>query len=87
MALVALVPCLDQAKLTASMAGPPPFPSTLVSLSWMALLLFSCALQDQVKLTALMAGPLGQLQAAARKVAEVSLECKLEVDVGESRGA
>lgn len=39
-------------------------------------------LQDQIKLTAQLAGPLSQLQAAAGRIAEVSKECKLEVDAG-----
>ncbi|PRW61094.1 superkiller viralicidic activity 2-like 2 isoform A [Chlorella sorokiniana] len=38
---------------------------------------------DQIKLTAQLAGPLGQLQAAAQRIAEVSKECKLEVDAEE----
>lgn len=39
-------------------------------------------LQDAIKLTQLLAGPLGKLQDAARRVAEVSNECKLEVESG-----
>ena len=39
-------------------------------------------LQDQIKLTAQLAGPLAQLQAAAKRVAEVSKECMLEIDEG-----
>ncbi|PNH06706.1 Superkiller viralicidic activity 2-like 2, partial [Tetrabaena socialis] len=38
---------------------------------------------EQIKLTAQMAGPLSQLQAAARHIAEVSRECKLELDPDE----
>ena len=41
-------------------------------------------LQDQIKLTAQLAGPLEQLQAAAKRVAEVSKECMLEIDEGVS---
>jgi hypothetical protein len=39
-------------------------------------------LQEQVRLSAQLAGPLRALQDAARRVAEVSSECKLEVDAG-----
>jgi hypothetical protein len=39
-------------------------------------------LQDQIKLTAQLAGPLAQLQAAAKRVAEVSQECMLEINEG-----
>lgn len=39
-------------------------------------------LQEQIKLTVQLAGPLSQLQDAARRIAEVSRECKLEVDTG-----
>ena len=35
-----------------------------------------------MKLSAQMAAPLGQLQAVARHIAEVSNECGLEVDAG-----
>ena len=41
-------------------------------------------MQDQIKLTAQLAGPLKQLQAAAERIAEVSKECKLEVDTGQA---
>lgn len=39
--------------------------------------------QDQVKLSKSLAGPLGQLQAAARTVAEASQECGLQMDTGQ----
>ena len=42
----------------------------------------ACCPQDQIKLTAQLAGPLKQLQSAAERIAEVSKECKLEVDTG-----
>jgi hypothetical protein len=47
----------------------------------------SCAClhaQEKVKLSAQMAAPLSQLQAVARRIAEVSNDCGLEVDAGVS---
>jgi hypothetical protein len=41
------------------------------------------SLQDAVKLTLTLGEPLMKLQAAARRVAERSQECKMEVDAGE----
>ncbi|KAL4452733.1 hypothetical protein ABPG75_008395 [Micractinium tetrahymenae] len=38
---------------------------------------------EQVKLSVQLGGPLSQLQEAARRIAEVSKECKLEVDTDE----
>ena len=40
-------------------------------------------MQEQIQLTKALSGPLSQLQQTARNIAEVSQECKLEVEPDE----
>lgn len=49
--------------------------------------LAACLVQEEIQLTKELAGPLLELQQAARHIAEVSRESKLEVDVDEYVGS